>query len=202
MPTRAVHPHVCGENSPTDNQIFQRNGSPPRVWGKRFTGFDLVMDPSGSPPRVWGKRVAAWVFFDAPRFTPTCVGKTYVRPRAARRQTRFTPTCVGKTNRASLSASVTAVHPHVCGENSAWGTASPTLFGSPPRVWGKPPFPSATAGATRFTPTCVGKTIRRSVLPADAAVHPHVCGENSRSIKNTFYCIRFTPTCVGKTFSR
>ena len=51
----SVHPHVCGEYVSTVTFTAHAVGSPPRVWGIRFT-LHLTTRPS--------------------RFTPTCVGNT------------------------------------------------------------------------------------------------------------------------------
>ena len=51
---------------------------------------------------------------------------------------RFTPTRVGKTLSFWRNCMPDAVHPHACGENRDLAADPPTLFGSPPRVWGKP----------------------------------------------------------------
>ncbi len=50
-----VHPHVCGENEVKVYRKDVKEGTPPRVWGKRI----YVQAPSSSF-----------------RYTPTCVGKT------------------------------------------------------------------------------------------------------------------------------
>ena len=54
-PMTRVHPHVCGENKNSEKRIAWEEGSPPRVWGKRYM-----------LPR----------FNHHEGFTPTCVGKT------------------------------------------------------------------------------------------------------------------------------
>ena len=71
----------------------------------------------------------------------------------------------------------------------------------------------------RFTPTCVGKTLRDMPISSLPTVHPHVCGENilapvtasaligspprvwgKHIVNNAIETAqRFTPTCVGKT---
>ena len=154
--TRAVHPHVCGED----------------CYGGIGGGRT-----DGSPPRVWGRPVRPELPRDFRRFTPTCVGKTGCpgRPAAARavhphvcgedssaliaisaangspprvwgrpeefpapgRAPRFTPTCVGKTGDEGGLAGILPVHPHVCGEDCGSRLASRSCCGSPPRVWGR-----------------------------------------------------------------
>ena len=107
----------------------------------------------------------------------------------------------------------------MCGDNPElqerrWETA-----GSPPRVWGQPGLSIRAIASRRFTPTCVGTTLRLVVASSSATVHPHVCGDNlrthtlvtyrygspprvwgqHRSKPLIFAAFRFTPTCVGTT---
>ena len=91
------------------------------------------------------------------------------------------------------------VHPHVCGEN---------VYRCGIR-----------ATASRYTPTCVGKTLHVGEPGDGLQVHPHVCGENVCSLRTLLAARgtpprvwgkhtdaepggtfdRYTPTCVGKT---
>src|SRR5437867_4062042 len=93
--------------------------------------------------------------------------------------------------------------------------------GSPPHAWGRRPKNGSTAPASRFTPTCVGKTWKPLVRLRLPTVHPHMRGEDctfvigrfgfvgspphawgrlrNRRMARAFF--RFTPTCVGKTRS-
>src|SRR5690606_7290391 len=155
--TPSVHPHVRGDDAPVVLRFLDREGSPPRAWGRR-TQVNL-------PVLVV-------------RFTPTCVGTTYCRstyrpissvhphvrgddsrfysPRAVKE--RFTPTCVGTT---SIPPGVTVqnpVHPHVRGDDPGLAIAGTGLVGSPPRAWGRPYGGQTPGRIARFTPTCVGTT--------------------------------------------
>ncbi len=135
--------------------------------------------PYGSPPRVWGRHKGLPSLARLGRFTPTCVGKTVSRTLI----------------RHSLS-----VHPHVCGEDSCIASFTDSIFGSPPRVWGRRERAEIPGREIRFTPTCVGKTLYRIfkiILNSGSPprvwgrpstggsrtchrpVHPHVCGEDS-----------------------
>ena len=180
-------------------------GTPPRVWGKPcHPAIPLRKNSDTISPHVCGENSLSHVGQpkEPSRYTPTCVGKTASYLKRVNIPYRYTPTCVGKT----------VLYP--CFRNSNTGT--------PPRVWGKrrPGCSSDSRGsvhphvcgenastkyklaARRYTPTCVGKTIRidihikqmvtgtpprvwgkqltswhevRSAIP----VYPHVCGENS-----------------------
>ncbi len=110
----------------------------------------------GSPPRVWGIRWHRRRRHHRFRFTPTCVGNTFDCPHP----TRDAP-----------------VHPHVCGEYGYSSFRFISVSGSPPRVWGIPLQQKPIMPPIRFTPTCVGNTVRRPFSSSSAPVHPHVCGE-------------------------
>ena len=237
----AVHPHVRGEYSSKNRCCHGWNGSPPRAWGilqcplpsqcrLRFTptcvgntqysiliwssnsvhphvrGEYLTVTPqnlltSGSPPRAWGIRGCGTGFQPVVRFTPTCVGNT--------------PPC-------SSSVIPISVHPHVRGEYSSRGVVTATPSGSPPRAWGILRGLGSDERRSRFTPTCVGNTIRPTFPAARVAVHPHVRGEYPSDLAerriedgspprawgirvdggDSTRGPRFTPTCVGNTDDR
>ena len=158
-----VHPHVCGENDERETSILFDAGTPPRVWGKpqqsagnrlfrsvhphvcgenslKTDGQSAVL---GTPPRVWGKLIVIIILIYIIRYTPTCVGKTISCPD---------------------STSLKKVHPHVCGENNSLCQKSCMDSGTPPRVWGKQSAPQPFLLPTRYTPTCVGKTVPQTLL--------------------------------------
>ncbi len=175
-----VHPHVCGDNCRSHRNVRSLSGSPPRVWGQlgggtgrfklpRFTptcvgttqannvyrrsstvhphvcgdnhaSIAVAVGERGSPPRVWGQRRSCARLGCSLRFTPTCVGTTI--------PSQFAP-------------SRSAVHPHVCGDNSIIEDQPAAQRGSPPRVWGQPRRRDGGRRLVRFTPTCVGTTAAR-----------------------------------------
>ena len=170
----------------------------PHVRGENFSCFVIIRNSIGTPPRAWGKRIRSiW----------TCFCR------------RYTPTCVGKTSISSASLLSSSVHPHVRGENYVKQSAFQNYNGTPPRAWGKPLFPPSLREESRYTPTCVGKTLSPQPARAGLAVHPHVRGENTCHLidHNQDFGTpprawgklhvgeldrplhRYTPTCVGKT---
>ena len=109
----------------------------------------------------------------------------------------------------------------------AWGRPGKNVrdvltLGSPPRAWGRPEAQTSRRLASRFTPTCVGKTHLAPTRCATCSVHPHVRGEDRCACANNHsrpgspprawgrppslagltVTHRFTPTCVGKTRER
>ena len=66
--------------------------------------------------------------------------------------------CVGKTRRRDMAWLLSAVHPHLRGEDDVRGQSD--------------------AVNIRFTPMCVGKTEKSMAIKYQKAVHPHVRGED------------------------
>ncbi len=221
VPSRSVHPHVCGEDASVASSLAAPYGSPPRVWGRLLRYVDVR-------PAV--------------RFTPTCVGKTPpsrehatlmpVHPHvcgedgATREQaianfgspprvwgrrdlsslrslrSRFTPTCVGKTWAWFSGFGFVKVHPHVCGEDSTLKRVQASENGSPPRVWGRRERKGHRGLSGRFTPTCVGKTRGSVGRWGHRSVHPHVCGEDVRNGMNCSHPFGSPPRVWGRRISR
>ena len=117
----------------------------------------VVRESGGSPPHAWGIR-------------PLC----YYR----RRPVRFTPTCVGNTSARAISSDFLAVHPHMRGEypNIQWTGGIPD--GSPPHAWGILLNRVPVHKGKRFTPTCVGNTLkfRSWDIGAFYLIIPFQCG--------------------------
>jgi hypothetical protein len=175
---KPVHPHVCGEYASSGATNSPATGSPPRVWGIRFTN-GLVYAHHGSPPRVWGIRGGTGNHLSFNTVHPHVCGE-YVWIRKQVRPTvgspprvwgihlpafpglpanRFTPTCVGNTDGRYSPPSPSPVHPHVCGEYSSLC------------------LKSLSSWRHLTTPTCVGNTLRQSLEIEIETVHPHVCRE-------------------------
>ena len=113
----------------------------PRVCGEKSTGQWHQISAVGSPPRVRGKE-----YLDNP--DSHVVG--------------ITPACAGKSGVSYVSSAASGDHPRVCGEKMLTVPFSPELLGSPPRVRGKVlPMPWRVK-ASRITPACAGKRLKKS----------------------------------------
>ena len=117
---------------------------------------------------------------------------------------------------------ITAVHPHVRGDDLYRLLDFSQSAGSPPRAWGRLFGRNSVDRRNRFTPTCVGTTIHKISVSGISPVHPHVRGDDSmvknlssgvvgspprawgrhQSTKKAIGSHRFTPTCVGTTGRR
>ncbi len=151
----AVHPHACGE--------YEEGGVHTNV-------------ASGPSPRVWGILVV-WIRHRAGlRSIPTRVGNTSPLSYSLRRP-RSIPTPVGNTVGPAQSLSLTAVHPHACGEYGGWSMPDKTKNGPSPRVWGILGIGGRTCFTLRSIPTRVGNISLYLYTCTTITVHPHACGE-------------------------
>ena len=190
-----------GEDELTVTANDAVSGSPPHAWGRRTApaarGLSARFTPTcvgktdsrlhvplpelGSPPHAWGRRRTRLRHYTLSRFTPTCVGKTG-HISAVPACLRFTPTCVGKTFSHSRLRANSTVHPHMRGEDHPRVYLFVPPDGSPPHAWGRRVSPHPASRLIRFTPTCVGKTLRRLPMSSSQAVHPHMRGEDYSSL--------------------
>ena len=235
---RTVHPHVRGDDIQQNEARRYLGGSPPRAWGRqrrrrhrlalrRFTPTCVgTTSPRSSPsgsrpvhPHVRGDddqllREAGMQFGSPPRAGG--------RPRGGAgdaHQQRFTPTCVGTTGAGRRCKPSSPVHPHVRGDDGLSPWLAAVVAGSPPRAWGRRVRVKHAGQRGRFTPTCVGTTTRAGECSPALTVHPHVRGDDMRTISTISPPVgspprawgrlvprrgrdrrhRFTPTCVGTT---
>ena len=97
---------------------------------------------------------------------------------------------------------ICTVHPHACGESARVGDPALRGRGSSPCVWGKPRLDRDGLQVVRFIPTRVGKArgaTRRSAIPS---VHPHACGESTRSRRRRISRCGSSPRMWGKRRAR
>ncbi len=150
----------------------------PHMCGENVQNTNICWLTIGTPPHVWGKRRLDGIHQDDYRYTPTCVGKTMVKSTEWRAGT---------------------VHPHMCGENLPRFSHHSPDTGTPPHVWGKLTQAYDRIIATRYTPTCVGKTLgARKTATDEEGTPPHVWGKREEAARMALEQ-RYTPTCVGKT---
>ncbi|ASC07487.1 hypothetical protein S101468_03286 (plasmid) [Acetobacter pasteurianus subsp. pasteurianus] len=173
----AVHPRVCGEHVRHQRRMHGPRGSSPRVRGtlnsaypaamkNRFipacAGNTLIERISPTPykvhPRVCGEhlifgKVFCMAFGSSPRVRGTRAGFS-----ENSRGDRFIPACAGNTKSHAIPASVTSVHPRVCGEHVGDALNNNKNSGSSPRVRGTPFQLGYSQQIPRFIPACAGNT--------------------------------------------
>ena len=106
---------------------------------------------------MWGTRGSEYLFLAKKRFIPTDVGNT-----------------VFNWNVYTL----TAVHPHRCGEHYKSYNKAKIKDGSSPQMWGTLILLLLLTLISRFIPTDVGNTAIDGEFKANVPVHPHRCGEH------------------------
>ena len=129
----------------------------PRVCGEHAPPAAMDSTVAGSSPRLRGTREHHRILRDRTRFIPAFAGNTMVRIRW----------WDGAT-----------VHPRVCGEHVLTEDAIGDLIGSSPRLRGTHQADTLRQRVQRFIPAFAGNTRCGRRAPAQAAVHPRVCGEH------------------------
>ena len=132
----------------------------PHACGEHPESVIIFFPRTGSSPRVWG--------------TPAPVG-------AIGLPLRFIPTRVGNTSPAAPDPTRRTVHPHACGEHKLEHYSSKCVGGSSPRVWGTLYVVIYVLDNCRFIPTRVGNTTLQRLHLLVCPVHPHACGEHTKS---------------------
>ena len=126
----------------TVRSAFARSagGAHPRVCGEngKYAGSPVLK--SGSSPRVRGKPIHGVV----------CT-----------RQAGLIPACAGKTPDARDMRLHLPAHPRVCGENTRAASPPKAVWGSSPRVRGKPTRNVTVRSRKGLIPACAGKTLPR-----------------------------------------
>ena len=197
-PDRWAHPRVCGENQAVRYESTYRQGSSPRVRGKRniqfsdFRYYRLIPACAGKTgcqaarnrigpahPRVCGEndqRLPSVLLI--PGSSPRVRGKLRGRVNICDCE-RLIPACAGKTDKPQQTTSLQWAHPRVCGENTRLLPFAKSPLGSSPRVRGKRFHSTVFKNRPRLIPACAGKTYSIHRRRRRSGAHPRVCGENA-----------------------
>ena len=93
---------------------------------------------------------------------------------------RFIPACAGNSLAGFALPVFVAVHPRVCGEQLTQTRFARPHRGSSPRVRGTAEPWFRRPLFVRFIPACAGNSSRMTARLGYTAVHPRVCGEQTR----------------------
>ena len=151
-----IIPARAGQTVPV-RYSFAGTTDHPRACGANRGRGVFASCASGSSPRVRGKRRGAGHRYDVARIIPARAGQTAPNP-------------IGRGHGSD--------HPRACGANflDRWTTFF--LFGSSPRVRGKPIARLPAAGRPRIIPARAGQTGVTGVPPVTVPDHPRACGAN------------------------
>ena len=132
------HPRVCGEKDAIFCALCQRQGSPPRMRGKRLFQHGRFQR-LGSPPHMRGKEY-----------------RTLRRPP----EHGITPAYAGKRSRTQSFTSTWQDHPRICGEKFCPRLLIAKGLGSPPHMRGKASKAGEQSHSIGITPAYAGKRCR------------------------------------------
>ena len=176
-----------------------KNGTSPRLWGKRNRERTDALEHRNIPTLVGktiSKTIQAVRKSEHPHAcgenrpgTPTIHSNNGTSPRLWGKLygsinqiigSRNIPTLVGKTGAGENKGGPLTEHPHACGENVVMAWDQGNVFGTSPRLWGKRHDDGVVRVHSRNIPTLVGKTSFFFSFPGLKTEHPHACGENRR----------------------
>ena len=112
----------------------------------------------GSSPRVRGKLKQRFRIWTRGRIIPARAGQTPERRRPERRRPD---------------------HPRACGANARQRDCCRAIYGSSPRVRGKPLPDRRIYGRVRIIPARAGQTVSASTYDVGTSDHPRACGANA-----------------------
>ena len=141
-------------------------------------GWQLANAVDGSSPRVRGKRCGAASVAPRVRIIPARAGQTPARPP---------------------SPSLCPDHPRACGANNALPDNPMSMYGSSPRVRGKPDQRRDPVRRERIIPARAGQTrwCREYRIPKPD--HPRACGANLSTSSNSNSSAWIIPARAGQT---
>ena len=148
----------------------------PRVCGERTRSKGQTDPHNGSSPRVRG--------------TPRIVGERHGLRR-------FIPACAGNAGTVSAEELRQQVHPRVCGERPLPGCPIRRAAGSSPRVRGTLHVQDVRPILRRFIPACAGNARRPLIRCTPCPVHPRVCGERARAVRDSLASRGSSPRVRG-----
>ena len=175
-----AHPRVCGENTLFAKINAQNCGSSPRMRGK-LRSVRAPRPGRGLIPAYAGKTESLGSAEEAHRAHPRVCGENtplarrggvYLgsSPRMRGKpplyetnsdRARLIPAYAGKTNSRKCTHARRPAHPRVCGENRALKSHLLGMWGSSPRMRGKPSARIGAASRGRLIPAYAGKTSSR-----------------------------------------
>ena len=161
--------------------VFAGGETPPRAWGRPHSGSLVIRDSRNTPTSV-GKTAASVKMQVTAEKHPHGRGEDLKKEAGNMEGERNTPTGVGKTRPERQPAGQGQKHPHGRGEDRSVPFCGYRRRETPPRAWGRQMLIRLVTGASRNTPTGVGKTLRIFHPLPQVKKHPHGRGEDFATI--------------------
>ena len=213
----ADHPRACGANHVPQQDARQPRGSSPRMRGKphcfRCRPYSPRIIPAHAGqtrqtlhiecgleehPRACGANAWSPVYGrqDAGS-SPRMRGKLHQVQRATHAD-RIIPAHAGQTRARSRRPYPPTDHPRACGANARRRDCRRAIYGSSPRMRGKPEHRHPGHGHRRIIPAHAGQTSPHAIMPPRSTDHPRACGANYNGTYSTFDDLGSSPRMRGK----
>jgi len=159
----AVHPHVCGEHSPTWGGGIIVNRFIPTCVGNMRPQTKHVVALAVHPHVCGEHELKDQQSLGVPRFIPTCVGNMAGTAGTVIGYAGSSPRVWGTCESRSAHWISCRFIPTCVGNMCVYHRCYRANYGSSPRVWGTCTAGASGLRASRFIPTCVGNISSISV---------------------------------------
>ena len=173
---RRIIPAHAGQTMAMVKRIISRSDHP-RACGANLNHITDLTLWFGSSPRMRGKRL-------------------HFRARTGQR--RIIPAHAGQTVMPLAESCPNPDHPRACGANPQLFTDTDFMFGSSPRMRGKPVRDMALRRPRRIIPAHAGQTPRRRPAAVARTDHPRACGANPDLSNSMAFDAGSSPRMRGK----
>ena len=211
------HPRACGANAWSPVYGRQDAGSSPRMRGKlhqvqRATHADRIIPAHAGQTRARSRR--PYPPTDHPR---ACGANTWALTGSIKEDgssprmrgklfhncsvlcfVRIIPAHAGQTRSDYQNGDTQPDHPRACGANARRRDCRRAIYGSSPRMRGKPEHRHPGHGHRRIIPAHAGQTSPHAIMPPRSTDHPRACGANYNGTYSTFDDLGSSPRMRGK----
>ena len=211
------HPRACGANVDLGYDGGASVGSSPRMRGKlRHAGglpaSERIIPAHAGQTTIFSFNSARWS--DHPRAcgangvwgvfnirghgsSPRMRGKLF-HNCSVLCFVRIIPAHAGQTMVAGRHSTPSTDHPRACGANAWRRDCRRAIYGSSPRMRGKPEHRHPGHGHRRIIPAHAGQTSPHAIMPPRSTDHPRACGANYNGTYSTFDDLGSSPRMRGK----
>ena len=119
-------------------------------------------------------------------------------PGGIPRHPRIIPAHAGQTRSDYQNGDTQPDHPRACGANARRRDCRRAIYGSSPRMRGKPEHRHPGHGHRRIIPAHAGQTSPHAIMPPRSTDHPRACGANYNGTYSTFDDLGSSPRMRGK----
>ena len=119
-------------------------------------------------------------------------------PGGIPRHPRIIPAHAGQTRSDYQNGDTQPDHPRACGANARRRDCRRAIYGSSPRMRGKPEHRHPGHGHRRIIPAHAGQTSPHAIMPPRSTDHPRACGANAKQTAEGAALTGSSPRMRGK----